>query len=259
MGASMEIRVSVKQGPITLKATQGVAIDNNYSLWNGITATELFPATEDTGNYELTLQKNVETSNEVDGVEQELLFALRRLSYAWPFAGGSILNIEPEQIGKVKVYESNAEKVRELLIEKEGKKLLRVKFNLNIEQSAIYASIPLESAIMLCKEAEKDYYLEKMLKYYYNARTDTKKWFIDLYKVREKLCDAFGCAKNARETLGISDSAWRIFGKVLNNYDLRHALNQEDEELEKKLDQGEINRVIEYAYDWIKLYIAHKL
>lgn len=154
--------------------------------------------------------------------EEQLKSALIALSHVWHFAGGTLLVYETTRPEKSPRYTSNAEHVEEEFLSKQGKKKVYGGFGFSWSVIGSYRSMPLRMAATLCCTANSNAPLKKMLRYYYEGLTDRDKWFMHIYKVRDAFCKVLGKEDAVRCALGISPSDWSDFGRILNNYDLRH-------------------------------------
>lgn len=222
MKTPKEVSIRLRQGPVKIASLSGKAASNKVNLWEGITAEEEFPAADGSAFYWLTLTKSAR--KEVAAVENELQEALRALSHVWHFAGGSMLRVEKREADVIPEYESNAEEVEEALLEERGLKPVTASASASIEICARYQGMPLRRAAELARAARGDASLRRILRYYHSSYGGSPKWWADLYKIRDELKGALDdVAVHPRVALGISQSDWSKFGRVLNHYDLRHA------------------------------------
>lgn len=225
----MEIlSLTLKEGPVFIESLGSEGVNNKYALWDGIISEENFPKTNGSAYYILTLCKKVEKSGEVEEADRLLRDAVKLLAQVWQFAGGSRMSLERVESNRILSanLENNSDEVKEKLLAKEGIKELRsvgVGFQ---ESCATYYRPPLKKAIELCLKAKKDENLKKLFEYHYETHLDSTNWFTPLYKIRDVLENIFGSDTNVKSSLGISSGQWSDFGRILNNYDLRHAPEQ---------------------------------
>jgi hypothetical protein len=225
------VEIVLKEGPVRIPSLAGSSVDNTYSLWDEISASEFFPGHVESAFYFLTLRKSVRDVDEVPKVEAKLLSALNLLSTIWPFAGGSFMVLETRELGVSNRFESNAERVRSELLAEAGKTMVTSRVTVPYEVVATYERPPLEAASIIAKAANRDpglrqllaYHQAAWLGYYCRPRKDQPSWFIDLYKVRDLFVKLYGDERRAQADLGIANADWDFFGRILNNNDLRHA------------------------------------
>ena len=216
------VEVSIKDGPVEIDTLFGAGAENKVPLWDEIVGHETFPATKEAAFYQLDLRKPVHRADEVLKAEEHLKLCLSALSHVWHFAGGTLLIYESSRREKSPRYISNAERIEEELLAMQGNKKVYCGAAMSWKTIGGYRDMPLTLAANLCRAAASNAPLKKLFKYHYEGLTDNDKWFVHIYKVRDTLCEALGKQDNVRSTLGISSSDWKEFGRILDNYDLRH-------------------------------------
>lgn len=248
------VELSIKEGPVVIDTLFGAGAEKEVPLWDEIVGRETFPATKESAFYQLDLRKPVHCADEVLKAEEHLKLCLTSLSHVWHFAGGILLVYETIRPQKSPRYISNAERIEEELLAMQGKKKVygEVGFSWNIIGS--YRDMPLTLAATLCRAAASNAPLKKMFKYYYAGLTDHEKWFVHIYKVRDALCKVLGKPDEVRSTLGISSSDWNEFGRILNNYDLRHP---EISVRNVTVPKAEVATAKEMARLWLLAYLRY--
>ena len=88
--------------------------------------------------------------------------------------------------------------------------------------------------------------------YYGRAKSDRSSWFIDLYKVRDLLTKLYEGEETAKAKLGIAQSDWSFFGKILNNNDLRHA---EVAGVVPQIAEEDVRRLYRLARAWTRSHL----
>lgn len=231
-------------------------IENSFPVWDGIIGKETFilEKNEAWGSYKLELSKSVDVSHDVYRVEHELILALDRISYVWPFATAGWGHMYPKSVKKsiTPNYNSNAVAIEQYLRDKEQVVRSDLRFSLGPVFN-FYPTMPLETAIRLARETKQDSQLDKMLKCYHEARINPDVWYIFLYHIRDMLTIEYG--ENAQKILGITSTNWSYFGNVLNNNNLRHIGNanlDEDGLLKAK------NELIVMTRKWIESHMRVK-
>ncbi|MGR8932450.1 MAG: hypothetical protein ACU836_17635 [Gammaproteobacteria bacterium] len=218
----MNIEIKLAHGPVYMRWLKGEGLDNEYPLWESIYGHEYFPKNVESANYVLTLRKNAKQHTEVRSIEHELVDALKKLSEAWVFSGGSLFPIAEKKAVALPLYTSNAKEIEEKLLAEERLTKVVSEDRFSIEIGCTYYDAPLKNAINICSAAFLTPEIQNLVRYYTEARLDNEKWFIQLHKVRESLKNIYGSDKEAINALGLDKDDWSFFGKVLNNNDLRH-------------------------------------
>jgi hypothetical protein len=77
-------------------------------------------------------------------------------------------------------------------------------------------------------------------------------WFIDLYKVREVLKEIYAGEAKAQSMLNISNDDCRFFMRILNNYDLRHAMVSG---IAEAIAAQDVDRLYRLAQSWIQAHL----
>jgi hypothetical protein len=242
MSSSSVVRISFKDGPVTLKNGTGT-VDRSFSLSNGIIASEFFPATSGSANYVLSLERVVKTHQEVREAEQELTKTLLMIAAAWPFSGGSQLMIETRQQIISTRFDSNADTVEQELLKRAGLQTVTAQSTVPLEFGTTYACAPLARAVSVIEEMNKHYRSYQLLTYYQAAHTDRLSWFISLYKILDVL-------KALRWQVPSSELSY--FERMLNNHDLRHAAQNAEQ---PAIGATDINELFEVARRWIDSYL----
>jgi hypothetical protein len=260
MGIAKEVRLTITEGPVIIRGLGDSAIDETHALWDGMTASETFPAGagERGANYVVTLMKGVKSANDVPDAEANLTRALHMLAAAWSFAGGSCMVIETREVISSSRVESNAAYIEREMLEASGLHEVASAVSIPISWSATYSQPPLRSAIHISKAMNGDYQMRKVLEYYYRAvavTLDDASWFINLYKVRDILCKIYNGEKNVKVKLGIRSGDWTDFGTVLNNNDLRHA---EISGAAPSISPAKVRQVYALARTWVESYLRTK-
>lgn len=225
------LQITLKDGPVLIPSLRQAGVSGHSPLWQGIVASEFFPPGTDSAFYVLTLGKPVSHPDHVSGAEADLIDALRTLAAAWPFAGGSFMVIDTQEVIVSRSFETNADAVRDELLAKLGRKTVSASVTIACESLATYARPPLVLASAIAKVMQDNPALRRLLhyhqrawvSYYCSSRGDRASWFIDLYKVRDLLKKLYQCEGKAISRLNFPVDDWKYFGGVLNNNDLRHA------------------------------------
>jgi len=248
------VELSIKEGPIVIDRLFGAGAEKEVPLWDEIVGRETFPPTKESAFYQLDLRKPVYCADEVLKAEERLKICLTSLSHVWHFAGGTLLCYESIRPEKSPRYISNAERIEEELLALQGKKKVYGGIVLSWRTIGAYRDMPLTVAATLCRAAATNEPLKKMFEYHYDGLTDHDKWFIHIYKVRDALCKVLGTPHEVRSTLGIASSDWNEFGRILNNYDLRHPeINVSNVTVPK----AEVATAKEMARLWLLAYLRY--
>lgn len=255
------VRIAVKEGPIKIKSLNGNQLNEQYTLWDNIVASEHFPANVDSAFYLLSLEKSVSIRHEVYRVESELVDAINLIAWAWPFSGGSFINLEMRKLVISPRYESNAKEIEEELLAREGFHQVESNWSATVEIIGGYCQPPLEAAIRIVNAMRRNpalhslmkYYHQAWLEYYHRHRTERSSWFIDLYKIQDVLKEIY-CMKKFKEgnALKISKVDWSFFEKTLNNNDLRHA---EISGNAPSVTREDVDRLYRLARTWIQSHL----
>lgn len=225
-----------------------------------MSASEFFPQVLGSAFYVLSLRKSVHEPGQVLAVEEDLLSALDLLAMAWPFSGGSFMVIDSRQLGVSTRCESNGERLRSELLAARGEAFVSSSVAVPSESGATYLRPPLHTASIVAKAAADDYNLCRLLRYHQDAwlgyhdrpRYDRSSWFIDLYKVRDLLKKLYGGEKAAKLRLAIASSDWSLFGRILNDNDLRHATVAG---VVPPVATEDLDRLFCLARDWIRAHL----
>jgi hypothetical protein len=252
----MDVKIELAQDPVYMKWLDGKGLNCEYRLWNEIYAHEYFPKNAESAKYVLTLQKCVNHHSEVSKIKAELVDALARLSEAWVFSGGSLLPIKEKRLIYQPLYYSNAHDVEKELLVREGKTKVYSSLSIAWECGCTYYEAPLRKAIRICTAAISRPEIQKVIKYYTDARLNDEKWFIDLYKVRDSIKDVYGSDAKAIEALSIDKDDWSYFGKVLNNNDLRHPPKSGTPR--SSLREEDKNKVEVLAREWVSRFLKYE-
>jgi hypothetical protein len=260
----VSVRISLKDGPVLIPSLNGTAVNGDCPLWDGITASESFPPGVESAYYVLSLEKPVSDAAEVSLAETDLIRAMEILATAWPFAGGSFIAIETRSSVVHPRFESNAKDVETELLARRGLKPVERSMSIACETLATYREPPLRIAAELAKKAFADVGLKKLLEYYHRAwgeyyghgHRDGSSWFTYLYKVRDALCKIYRGEEAAKAALNISATAWRCFGKTLNEKtDLRHA---EVTVNSSTVSPSDVDRLYRVAREWVVAHLVHQ-
>ena len=246
------VELSIKEGPVEIDTLFGAGAEKEVPLWDEIVGRETFPATKESAFYQLDLRKPVQCADEVLKAEEHLKICLTALSHVWHFAGGTLLIYESIRRDNSPRYISNAERIEEDLLAMQGKKKVYAGFGSSWKTIGSYRDMPLTLAASLCRAADSNAPLKKMFKYHYEGPTDHEKWFVHIYKVREVLCRVLG--EQVRSKLGISSGDWNEFGRILNNYDLRHP---EISVRNVTVPRAEVAAAKEMARLWLLAYLRY--
>lgn len=239
-----------------VESSEGKGVDVGIGLWNGIRAVEYFPPIEGSAFYVLTLHKPVQTAEGVDAIEGELKAALLALRRVWQFSGGARLATEQARLHRTEAYESNAEAVRNRLLVAKGQTHVASYTSIPFEVVAGYRCMPLRNAMALATLARSDVRIARLFEYYDDV-WNKPEWYVALYKVREVLQELGGGAeKSAQTAFSISSTDWSWFGKILNNYDLRHAPKSQSLNLSAEPSREDVEKVKQMGRSWIKAFIA---
>jgi hypothetical protein len=262
MNEPLLVKLSLKEGPVIFSDATVDAINETYDLWEGAVASEYFPPKANSGFYVITLEKSAHRFEDVRDVEQNLTEALLLLATAWPFSGGSQMPLESRQLIKTPRYTSNAEDVEEEFLARGGRhRVIAYSSGAISIIEATYARPPLRYAIRIANHMRQNPVTRQLLSYYYQAWTvfyhaasiNEAPWFVHLYKIRELLKDHYGGEVAARRILEISATEWNEFGRLQNNYDLRHA---EKTGKSEKISWEAMNQVYHAAGRWISMYLC---
>jgi hypothetical protein len=161
----IQVEIVCKEGPVVIPSLDMKGIDAKYELWNDMFGSEFFPAKVESASYVLTLSKGVCHSSDVWGVEGELHAALKLLSRAWPFSGGSFFIIETYEVLKKDRRESNAKDVEKNLLAREDRHPISTTATMHFESLATYSQPPLAIASQLAKAMNRNHALAKLLEY----------------------------------------------------------------------------------------------
>ncbi len=249
------VEIVLKEGPVIIPSLNRAGVDVQYDLWNGIVASEFYPAGVDSAFYVLSIWKPVVEANEVWLTEAALVRALELLATAWPFSGGSFMVLEKRELNRSPRYESNAKEIESELLARLGLKSVVSSVSIPISASASYHEPPLRKASQVATAILGDppmrnllgYHQNSWVEYYAYRRTGRSSWFIDLYKMREVLKKIYRGEHQARAQLGISRDDWSYFGAILNNNDLRHA---EITDNAPQVSGQHVARLFELARNW---------
>ena len=248
------VELSIKDGPVEIDTLFGAGAEKEVPLWDEIVGRETFPATREAAFYQLDLRKPVHRADEVLKGEEHLKLCLSALSHVWHFAGGTLLIYESSRREKSPRYISNAERIEEDFLAMQGKKKVYFGCGLSWNTIGSYRDMPLTLAANLCRAAASNVPLKKIFEYHYEGLTDNEKWFVHIFNVRDALRKVFGKEDKVRSTLGISSSDWKEFGRILNNYDLRHP---EISVRNVTVPKAEIAATKEMARLWILAYLQY--
>jgi hypothetical protein len=265
MNAPAWVQLSITQGPIIIPSLEGAEVAATHPLWDGAIASEYFPpgAGASGANYVVTLKRSVREATEVRHVEDELTRALFMLAEAWPFSGGSHMEIVSRELISSPRFESNADAIEQQLLARNGLEKVTATFGIPAMTGVTYAQPPLALAIRIAELTRVDVPTKRLLHYHYQSRIDrisstgidAAAWCINLYKVRDFLCKLYEGESAARTALGIGRREWSDFGKLLNNNDLRHA---EISGTAPPFRQADINFLYTTAHTWISSYLKTK-
>jgi hypothetical protein len=87
------VRLSITDGPVRLR-NGGAGASATFDVWDGIMASEYFPAGTEEAFYQLVVEKPVTQPEDVPQIENELTWALLRIAETWSFSGGSDMLIK---------------------------------------------------------------------------------------------------------------------------------------------------------------------
>ena len=255
------IRTVLKDGPVLIPSLIGAGVDASYPLWQGITAAEFYPSGVQSAFYQITLEKEVIRSDEASVVEQELCQALKLLAKAWPFSGGSFMQVDTLEELREPRFQSNALEVKAELLAHEGSNRVVAGASFDAVIAATYRNPPLRTASMLAQAMLSDFVLDKLLEYHQNAwvecycygRSYRAAWFMHLYKIRDGLSKFYNGDAIAKQILTIPHSDWVFFGSVLNNNDLRHA---DITGMAPAVPSEHVDRLYRLARSWICAHLV---
>jgi hypothetical protein len=184
------------------------------------------------------------------------------LAAAWPFSGGGFIILETRKVPHAPRYESNAKEIETALLcqARQGFRDGAARFHLIHEDIATYRQPPLATAVRLAKVMRENpalnsllsYHQQACVEYYHPQRAKRPSWFIDLYKVREVLKEIYAGEAKAQSVLNISNEDWRFFGRILNNYDLRHA---KVSGIAEAVLAQDVDRLYRLARSWIQTHL----
>jgi hypothetical protein len=251
------IRFSLSEGPIVLR-NGGAGVSASFALWDGIVGSEYFPAGTEEAFYMVSVERAVAQAAEIPLTEMELTSALFRLALAWSFSGGSDMVIESREIIISPRFESNATTVAHQLLRARGLTKISSNAHISFGYSSTYSQPPLSTAVHVARFARANSAAHQLLKYYHTARAARNRfaneadWFVNLYKVRDTLCEMFGGGSKTRNALGIKQNQWGDFGRVLNNNDFRHA---EITGMAPSVSPAVVNDCFASARRWVVAYL----
>jgi hypothetical protein len=264
-GKIPRVRIALKETPVIIQSLKGDQVSAEYALWDDIAASEFFPPSVNSAFYILSLEKPVSQASEVWVVESELIEALELLAAAWPFSGGGFIILETRKLPHAPRYESNAKEIETDLFRqaRQGFADAAARVHLIHEDVATYRQPPLGTAVRLAKVMRENpalnsllsYHQQACVEYYHPQRAKRPSWFIDLYKVREVLKEIYAGEAKARSLLNISNSDWSFFGRILNNYDLRHA---KVSGMAQAVPVQDVDRVYRLARSWIQTHLLRQ-
>ena len=237
----VEVVLTHLQGSVQLGGYDTTTeLNNTYEMWNGIKATENFPITESAGGYILTLRKPANSYGDVDAVEADLQSALRLLSYAWPFSGGSSMKLDERTEVISSAYTSTAKEAKNIFSKRANLQVFSADHNMPISWDCRFSGPPLKTAIEISHHTLGNKQLELLLKSYQSAQLEPSSWAIHLSLARDCIKHFYenklGKVKQkrvkisdiAKTELGITND-WSLFGNLINNCELRHPLRNDKE------------------------------
>lgn len=220
----------------------------------GITLKESFNPNEHC--YEISIFKEVLSLEELYQTKEKILNILEKIALLWPIVTGYSLryvDIEKKILPK---YQSNFDEVESKILETLGKTKKILSQNIMYKIYNEFDKPPLELTLKIYETIKKEPDVWKLLKYYAYSLLDKDCWFVHLYKVRDKLEQIVKKKYNfkkdyqVRKKLNIPQEEWKDFGKILNNYDLRHP-----GELNGKISEADINKIKLLARKWIITFL----
>jgi hypothetical protein len=253
MSQPLSIRLSLKDGPVVLRSANAAGVSASHALWDGMVASEYFPAKAESAFYVVTLEKPVEDPSDVYHVEQELTDALMSIVAAWSFSGGSHMVLESRQLILSPRFESNAAAVEQELLVRTGQRRATSDGKVNFEVLATYARPPLATAAQIASRMHLDFPTSQMLNYYQRAYADRSSWFVHLYKVRDVIKSIYSSPAK-RRALGFKSSEWGDFGRLLNAHDLRHASTDRNA---LAISYADMDRLYAIARRWISAHLSN--
>lgn len=253
------LRLTVRDGPVSLSLTGASGVSGSLPLWAGIEASEFFPPGTDQAFYVVTVQMSVRRMAEIPAAETQLASALGLLAYAWAFAGGTMLLVHERTTIQGPRFETNIDEVRELLMATDSGTRITASSTSSYESVAGYRAPPLPLAGAIAVAMRTNAGLQQLLRYYYHAWVDyfgtrdglRASWFVDLYKVRDLIKRLHSEEASAQRELQISAADWQFFGRALNNGDLRHGSLIEV----ARLDASVVHRLFDVARSWIAAHL----
>ena len=259
----VSVRIALRDGPVVIPSLNGIGVKGECPLWDGITASESFPAGVVSAYFVLSLEKPVSELADVSVAETEMIRAMEIIATAWPFAGGSFMAIETRSSVIHQRFESNAKDIETELLTRRGLKPVERSMVIAYETLATYSEPPLRIAGELAKNAFANAGLKKLLEYYQRAwgeyyaygHRDRSLWFMYLYKVRDSLCKIYGNGQAAMAALTISKTDWDFFGRILNQNDLRHA---EVAGRSPTVSRADVDRLYLLARQWIVAHLVEQ-
>lgn len=265
MATARCLELKLTDGPVLIRGLGNAGLDASYPLWDDMHANEWFPAGagESGAKYVLTVKARVSEVGEVRRIEDKLTEALRLLSMAWPFSGGSYMPLKSRRVTSLPRVSSNAGDVEQELLEEQGVKKVELSCSIDAYIMGSYIHPPLLIAIEIAKLIRSNFLVKKLFEYhclasegFYDPITPNDPcWYINLYKVSETLVKLCNGPKRMRTSLGIPDSDWKHFQKQINKNDLRHA---ETTGNVPTISKDERTTLYQMGSRWISSYLRTK-
>lgn len=216
--------IEYEESPIKVIEYDGKAHRLELEVSDHVIAIETFPETKNTGKYALKLQREISQESQIIPQKEKLIGILREFSLVWSFAGGSAMRLRDKTVSYTPRYESNAESLSEIMINRKGLHHVGLEFSVPVSSSGTYHQLPLLMANDIKHSMDDDFYLRMMLEYFNEARLDEYSWFVHIYKIRDILDDAAKDDKQKKGRYGLKKEEYSKFGNILNEkYNLRHA------------------------------------
>ncbi len=248
------LEFTMRIGPIRFPNGGLPGIDREHQLSKDVFICEQSDPSKNTAFYNLILKKELTDHEDVDKASLQLNEYLRWFGFAWYWAGGGLTRFEELKIRRETLFESNAEIIRNELLEEKGIIELNSQGMMNVEFTQTLIDYPLERAVEIFAKCEVDKHLGDLLRYYYEASFNELTWYAELYKIVDVLKKKFVNLKHAQQILDIRYEDWKFFEKTLDNHNLRHASNIGAKS--DLLDSESKTKLFALAEKWIKNYLS---
>jgi len=223
--------IEYEESPIKVIEYDGKAHRLELEVSDHVIAIETFPETKNTGKYALKLQREISQESQIIPQKEKLIGILREFGLVWTFSGGSVMTLQDKTVCYTPRYESNAESLSKIMLDRKGLKRERVEILGVAHIIGTFHRFPLLMANDIRNSMKDDFYLRMMLEYFNEARLDENMWFVHLHKIWDTLKYSANKDKQKENLYGIDKNENKRFRKLLNTgYDLRHARKEGENE-----------------------------